>query len=1433
MLSGFRGFPFSFRAAVRSCLRAEWFLASMASGGLVFGDTPHAFERWEQVLAVDGERFRDVVHGNGWTLAAGDASWYVSGEELEWTRIESPVGQRNVRVEFVGGSFVAHGNGAIAFSTNGTDWVSSGPLSRVVAIARGDGTWVVVDADGRINVGTAAGNHGQVQWRSPAHEPGAVNPAAAFGGGRFLVFSGREAFVSDDGIHWRSSGQCRIAPVHLIFAGGRFFASGMDDEGYPHVISSVDGETWTEASLALGNRVPELLVSDFGVHVGAGDRLYSSADGRGWREDWFVAENNPAESYYGSVPRQWPAVTVHGVAADKERIVAVASGRTESHFPMRPNRSASPVEGIQVIDLRSGAVRQTVPDEPFLPSSICLTETEFVVATGEGALMGSGDAREWEFVFPPKVQWNAIAGNAYRVVAVGNGGWVARSEDGRAWEAEQAAVEADLNAVATDGERFVAVGDWGTILVSEDGVSWTLIESPAREHLQTILFHRDRFVVMGGPTILYSLDGWNWSRTGVMRQGYYPKAMSKFGGKLVTIDSFREDTQLLLVSENGISWEREEYQSGEALSWVAGTPSGWIGLGRQNPERNVLFRTDGERRFARSEERLPGIVRSIEAGETLIAAGQGVHALDGGSWKEVASHNARDVAFFRDRLWTVGINGIFQSHPLRATKEFSPDLRAERAWRSVDGRALEGELVSADFSSATIRRSADGRDVEVPLSRLAFEDRIQLEEELDVVFSEDRGGSGNLAGRLTMPLTWRRPELPAAHRLRFGWEPLLDTYEHDFTGLTGDGAVVVAVGKGGLFLVSGDHGSRWREVRESPPAEWLGVKRIGDRFVAWASHVVAVSNDGLDWTFSPIDGRVVSVAGSEDLLCAVGARGFVAVSRDGIGWATVESVTISDLKRVVSIKNRYVAISHNALFHSRDGRSWTEVSFGEGTYPQELFAVGNRFFMTKRRGSQLSVAVSKDGANWEDVRLPDKGAVDRVQVVNGFFAVQQASDNLSLTADGSRWEEFSVKRPGFAFGGARIQAMQTIGEDYLIATDRGRLAIGAGHGEWDEILPTPPAVLEAFYHTGERYLAAGRYGTLLTSESGREWKPVRGLPVALYGAATLGRRLVVAGAGGIVAFSDQAIPGGNALAFITNNTTTENDLFALGNTPDGLLAVGSNGYIAQSQDGQKWSPIASELGIDLTGLAFSDDAALVTGMNHTALLQRRGSRWTVANELGANTLNLQATFVAEFPSPQWSVPYFFDGSFFRLAQISGRGSSIVAPPVLTWRGSRLDLGTGNVASQVAETEMSASGKLIRTFPAGGRIFGIGSFSMYSLLESQQLFALQGDGIWRETPVMLPPGTLDVTVAENRLFAVGMGGRVHRSRFLMDADVSSNNRTWSDREGREIVASLIETRGGTIRLRRLDGQEFVLSLDRLSPKDRQYVQLRKVSLFTAP
>ncbi len=55
------------------------------------------------------------------------------------------------------------------------------------------------------------------------------------------------------------------------------------------------------------------------------------------------------------------------------------------------------------------------------------------------------------------------------------------------------------------------------------------------------------------------------------------------------------------------------------------------------------------------------------------------------------------------------------------------------------------------------------------------------------------------------------------------------------------------------------------------------------------------------------------------------------------------------------------------------------------------------------------------------------------------------------------------------------------------------------------------------------------------------------------------------------------------------------------------------------------------------------------------------------------------------------------------------------------------------------------------------------------------------------------------------------------------------RVWRDDQGRKLVAELIETGDGWIKVKRADGNKFTLTLDKLSPEDRAWVKEREAQL----
>jgi suppressor of fused len=91
-------------------------------------------------------------------------------------------------------------------------------------------------------------------------------------------------------------------------------------------------------------------------------------------------------------------------------------------------------------------------------------------------------------------------------IAIGDGGFVARSPDGAWWTRVKTAVDADLEAIALFGERIVIVGDRGQILLSaDDGRTWQIQPSALVAHLWSVVPFGEGLLIGGDDGLIAKL----------------------------------------------------------------------------------------------------------------------------------------------------------------------------------------------------------------------------------------------------------------------------------------------------------------------------------------------------------------------------------------------------------------------------------------------------------------------------------------------------------------------------------------------------------------------------------------------------------------------------------------------------------------------------------------------------------------------------------------------------------------------------------------------------------------------------------------------------------------------------------------------------------------------------------------------------------------
>lgn len=160
-------------------------------------------------------------------------------------------------------------------------------------------------------------------------------------------------------------------------------------------------------------------------------------------------------------------------------------------------------------------------------------------------------------------------------------------------------------------------------------------------------------------------------------------------------------------------------------------------------------------------------------------------------------------------------------------------------------------------------------------------------------------------------------------------------------------------------------------------------------------------------------------------LVAVGDRGNIVASNDGVNWAQVEVPVRATLTAVEFVdENKGWAVGHDAvILHTGDsGKTWQLQNFQpdlEKPFLDVLFVDGNRGMAVGAYG--LFMATSDGGANWAEVDAPaireDELHLNSItRLANGDFFVVGESGTMGVSADGTAWTRVTAPYEGSLYG---------------------------------------------------------------------------------------------------------------------------------------------------------------------------------------------------------------------------------------------------------------------------------------------------------------------------------------------------------------------------------------------------------------------------------
>ena len=257
-----------------------------------------------------------------------------------------------------------------------------------------------------------------------------------------------------------------------------------------------------------------------------------------------------------------------------------------------------------------------------------------------------------------------------------------------------------------------------------------------------------------------------------------------------------------------------------------------------------------------------------------------------------------------------------------------------------------------------------------------------------------------------------------------------------------------------------------------------------------------------------IDSMLLDIARTGDRLIAVGERGHVVYSDDGLNWQQAEVVpTRSTLTTVVSVGERLWAAGHDAvIITSGDGgNTWSRQYFE----PDLQQAVMDLYFTDPQNGIAIGsyglyLETGDGGLSWQ-ARMIDEGNDYHLNAMISFpdgrrMIAGEAGFSYRSHDDGETWEPMVLPYIGSMWG-----AVVYSGDCAIFFGLRGHILESCDFGTtWFEVdTGTEASISGAVEHNG-MLVFAGNSGTVLTRAAGAVSKHIHSSGVDFAAVLPLG-----------------------------------------------------------------------------------------------------------------------------------------------------------------------------------------------------------------------------------------------------------------------------------------------------------------------------------------
>jgi len=571
---------------------------------------------------------------------------------------------------------------------------------------------------------------------------------------------------------------------------------------------------------------------------------------------------------YATIPLN---VIITSAASSGDTFVAVGYESTSVH---------SPIDALAIIF--------TAPDEygPWTPlyidsvwrlNSVTWSGEQFAAVGNDGMIYTSSDGYDWSAVNSGTTRnlYDIVwAGQQY--VAVGEYGATITSPDGMNWDTKPVVIESDLNKLVHNGNFYLAVGNDGAVIKSSDGNIWEVQEIGIRNNFETLTWNGSYFMAVSGragyfdnePVVVKSTDGANWEIQAFPYKKNDINGLAWHNGTYVLATDSSFTTEGIYTSQDGSAWTAVEVLEG--------------------------YYTD-----------------VYWTGNNFVVAGRGVYKTspDGVTWnaQHIAQYRVRQsifgAAWSENKFIAVKDDGtIWTSDNMVQWEHFAPEGRNYDLYELYDV-AWSGNLYVVVGNWGEIFTSEDGREW---TPRISGSDMNIL----SVTWTGEQfvavGSSKQYNDDMNILTSADGQSWIVRHS---GTTASLN----DLTSYNGN---LIAVGNEGTVLISRD-GVEWAP-QDTPVNSMLQsiAAGPGGRLVA-TSHEIINSDSGVNWNLSnspgSFYGTINSLVWDGTQFIAVGHRGIMFRSPDGIEWEQLPKVTRNDLYDLVLTGSGLIATGSNGI----------------------------------------------------------------------------------------------------------------------------------------------------------------------------------------------------------------------------------------------------------------------------------------------------------------------------------------------------------------------------------------------------------------------------------------------------------------------------------------------------------------------------------------